>query len=235
MAAFDTFETQAWNLLTSPDTARAFDLTREIDACRDRYGRNAWGQRCLLARRLVEAGVELIGVTLAGELCGRANNWDDHAVNQHVFDALKYRTPFFDQAVTALIEELHERSLDRHTLVVIGGDFGRTPKINYAPSTGGGIASAPEGTIQPGRDHWPSAMSFVFSGGGITTGRVIGSTDMRGEHAIERRVGVQDFVATLYHHLGIDANNIALQDFSGRPIPILQNGRPIPELIGSPA
>lgn len=233
MAALDTFETQAWNLLTSPDTARAFDLSKESDACRDRYGRNAWGQQCLLARRLVEAGVELIGVTLAGELCGRANNWDDHAVNQHVFDALKYRTPFMDQAITALIEEIHERGLDRRTLIVIGGDFGRTPKINYAASTGGGIASGPAGTMQPGRDHWPSAMSFVFSGGGITPGQVIGSTDIRGEHAVERRVGVQDFVATLYHHLGIDANNISLQDFSGRPIPILQNGKPIPELIGS--
>lgn len=115
-------------------------------------------------------------------------------------------------------------------MVVIGGDFGRTPKISYAASTGGGIASGPTGTMQPGRDHWPSAMSFVFSGGGITPGQVIGATDLRGEHATDRRVGVQDFVATLYHHLGIDAPNIAIQDFSGRPIPILQTGRPIPEL-----
>ncbi len=233
MAAMDTFETQAWNLLTRPDTALAFDLSKESDACRDRYGRNHWGQQCLMARRLVESGVELVGVTLNGELCGRVQNWDDHAVNHHVFDGMKYRTPFFDQAATALIEDLHERSLDRRVMVVIGGDFGRTPKISYAASSGGGIASGPTGTMQPGRDHWPNAMSFVFSGGGITPGQVIGATDLRGEHATDRRVGVQDFVATLYQHLGIDAQNISLQDFSGRPIPILQTGRPIPELTRS--
>ena len=119
MAALDTFETQAWNVLTGTATARAFDLSQESDAIRDRYGRNQWGQQCLLARRLVESGVELIGVTLAGELCGRAQNWDDHAVNMHVFEGLKYRTPFFDQAAATLIEDLHERGLDRRVEFVI--------------------------------------------------------------------------------------------------------------------
>jgi hypothetical protein len=89
----------------------------EPDRVRERYGRNSWGQRCLLGRRLVEAGVDLVSVTLNGSLCGRVNNWDDHAVNHHVFEAMKYRAPFFDQAVAALIEDLHERGLDRRVLL----------------------------------------------------------------------------------------------------------------------
>jgi Protein of unknown function (DUF1501) len=231
MEAMDRFETQAWNMLTGPHARRAFDLTREDPRIRDRYGRHAWGQQCLMARRLVEAGVELVTVTLNGPLCGRVQNWDDHAVNHHVFDGLKYRTPFFDQAVSTLIEDVHERGLDRQTMIVVGGDFGRTPKISYAPSTGEGIASGPVGTMQPGRDHWPGAMSFLFSGGGIAPGQVIGATDVRGESAIERRLGVQDFIATLYRHLGIDAERVQILNFSGRPIPILQDGKPIVELL----
>ncbi|MFN0198966.1 MAG: DUF1501 domain-containing protein [Planctomycetaceae bacterium] len=231
MEAMDQFEAQAWNMLTGTSARQAFAIEKEDPRIRDSYGRNTWGQQCLLARRLVEAGVELVTVTLNGALCGRVGNWDDHAVNQHVFEALKYRTPFFDQAVAALIEDIHLRGLDKHVLVVVGGDFGRTPKISYSPSTGGGIASGPTGTIQPGRDHWPMAMSFLFSGGGITPGQVIGSTDPRGEHAVERVVSVQDFVATLYRHLEIDANREQILNPSGRPIPIVQTGKPIAELM----
>jgi Protein of unknown function (DUF1501) len=115
-------------------------------------------------------------------------------------------------------------------LVVVGGDFGRTPKISYVASSGGGPASAPAGVVQPGRDHWPSANAMLFAGGGITTGQVIGATDRRGEQVVERRVGVGDFLATAYRHLGIDAGNITIPDLSGRPIPILQDGSPIQEL-----
>lgn len=230
MAAMDRFEAQAWNLLTGSAAREAFAIDQEPDKVRERYGRHAWGQQCLLARRLIEAGVELVTVTLNGPLCGRVQNWDDHAVNHHVFEGLKYRTPFFDQALAALVKELHERGLNEHVLLIVGGDFGRTPKISYAPSSGEGVASGPAGTIQPGRDHWPSAMSFLFSGGGITPGQVIGATDARGEHAIERRVGVQDFVATIYQHLGIDATRVEVLNFAGRPVPILQDGKPIPEL-----
>ena len=232
MEAMNVFERQAWNMLTGSAARKAFDISQEDQRNRDRYGRNTWGQQCLLARRLVEAGVELVTVTLNGPLCGRVGNWDDHAVNHHVFDGLKHRAPFFDQAVSALIEDVHERGLDQHTLIVVGADFGRTPKISYAPSSGEGVASGPTGTMQPGRDHWPMAMSFLFSGGGITPGQVIGATDARGEQAIERRVGVQEFIATLYRHLNIDASRIEIPNFSGRPIPILQENRPIPELIG---
>jgi len=232
MQALDRFEAQAWNVLTGSAARTAFDLNQEDPRIRDRYGRHSWGQQCLLARRLVEAGVEIVTVTLNGPTCGRTQSWDDHAVNHHVFNGLKHRCPYMDSAVSALIEDIYQRGLNEHVLVVVGGDFGRTPKISYAASTGEGVASGPAGTIQPGRDHWPMAMSFLFSGGGIATGQVIGATDARGEHAVERRLGVQDFVATLYRHLGIDATRVQILNHSGRPIPILQDGKPIPELLG---
>ncbi len=227
----DTFQEQAINLLTSPEAAQAFDLNRESPKVRDRYGRNAWGQQLLLARRLVEAGVEIVTTELSGPLCGRVQNWDDHAVNHHVFEALKFRAPYFDQAVSSLIEDLFERGLDQRVLVVVTGEFGRTPKISYVASSGGGVASGAEGTVQPGRDHWPSANSMLWSGGGISTGRVIGSTDRLGETVIDRRVGPQDFLATIYQHLGIDYDNVTLPDQNGRPIHIVQAGKAIPELI----
>lgn len=231
MEALDKFEAQAWNVLTGSAAQRAFDISQEDPRTRDRYGRHAWGQQCLLARRLVEAGVELVTCTLNGPLAGRTQSWDDHAVNHHIFDAMTHRAPLLDQAVSSLIEDIHQRGLSDHVLVVVGGDFGRTPKISYAASTGAGLASGPAGTIQPGRDHWPQAMSFLFSGGRIQTGQVIGSTDARGENAVQRRVGVQEFISTLYRHLGIDAERVQITNLSGRPIPIVQNGKPIPELV----
>lgn len=230
MNAMDQFETQALNLLTSSDTAKAFDLNLEHPEIRDRYGRNQWGQQCLMARRLVEAGVEIVTTTFDGPLCGRVANWDDHAVNHHVFDALKFRAPYYDQAVSALIEDIYARGLDQRVLVIVTGEFGRTPRISYVASSGGGVASAPEGTVQPGRDHWPAANSMIWAGGGIQTGRIIGATDRRGEEPCERRVSPQDFLATIYRHLGIDYERIMLPDHSGRPTPIVTNGHAIPEL-----
>jgi uncharacterized protein (DUF1501 family) len=231
MQAMDRFEAQAVNLLTSRAAATAFDLSREDPRVRERYGLNQWGQQLLMARRLVEAGVEIITSTFDGPLCGRVGNWDDHAVNHNVFEGMKYRTPVFDQAVSTLISDLHERGLDKRVLLIVTGEFGRTPKISYVASTGAGAASAPAGTVQPGRDHWPSATSLLFSGGGIAEGEIIGATDSRGEQAIERRVGVQDFLATVYRHLGVDAERVAFNNFSGRPIPILADGKPIRELL----
>jgi uncharacterized protein (DUF1501 family) len=232
MNAMDQFEAQALNLLTSPETAKAFDLNLEQPGTRDRYGRNQWGQQCLMARRLVEAGVEIVTTTFDGPLCGRVANWDDHAVNHHVFDALKFRAPYYDQAVSALIEDVYERGLDKRVLVIVTGEFGRTPRISYVASSGGGVASAPAGTVQPGRDHWPAANSMIWAGGGIKTGRVIGATDRRGEEPCERRVSPQDFLATIYRHLGIDYERVMLPDHSGRPTPIVTNGHAIPELMG---
>ncbi len=231
--ALDQFEQQAMSLLTSPETREAFDLSKEDDATRDRYGRNAWGQQLLMARRLVEAGVEVMTTQLSGPLCGRVGNWDDHAVNHHVFDALRFRAAAYDQAVTALIEDIYQRGLDQRVLVVVTGEFGRTPKIEYSPSTGEGNASAPAGTIQPGRDHWPRGFSNIWAGGGIRTGQVIGATDRLGEDAIERVCSAGDFLATIYHHLGIDAANTLITDFNGRPTPVVDHGRPIPELVRS--
>lgn len=230
MGAIDGFEAQALNLLTSPSAREAFDLSREPAMVRDRYGRHQWGQQCLMARRLVEAGVEIVTTTLDGPLCGRVQNWDDHAVNHHVFDALQFRLPYFDQAVSALIEDVYARGLDKRVLVVVTGEFGRTPRVERVASSGGGVASGAAGTVQPGRDHWPRAFSQLWAGGGITTGGVIGATDKRGEDVVERIAGPGDFMATIYQHLGIRASEISLPDFSGRPNPILPRGQPIPEL-----
>jgi len=233
LKALDEFEIQAMTLLTNPKTKDAFDLSKESDRTRDRYGRNSWGQQLLMARRLVEAGVDVLSTSLSGPLCGRVNNWDDHAVNHHVFDAMRFRSRAYDQAVSALIEDIYERGLDERVLVVVTGEFGRTPKINYQPSTGAGNASAPAGTKQPGRDHWARAFSNIWAGGGIETGRFIGATDKLGEDSIDRICGAGDFLATIYHHLGIDAANVLIEDFNGRPTPIIADqGKPIPELIG---
>ncbi len=220
---FDGFQEKAWNMLTRPEVARAFDIGREDPRLRDRYGRNTWGQRCLLARRLVEAGVDLVTTSLHGPLCGRVGNWDDHAVNAHIFEAMKQRCRYFDQAVADLIEDLYARGLDRRVLVMVTGEFGRTPRISYQPDSASGVK-------QPGRDHWPRATSVLFAGGGMQMGQVIGATDKQGGDVTERQVGVRDILVTLYDHLGIDAENVSINDPTGRPIPILPEGRPIPEL-----
>lgn len=232
LEALDEFESQAMALLTNPQTKIAFDLSREDPRTRDRYGRNAWGQQLLLARRLVEAGVDILTTSLSGPLCGRVGNWDDHAVNHHVFDAMKFRAEVYDRAVSALIEDIYTRGLDKRVLVVVTGEFGRTPKISYAASTGAGNASAAAGTQQPGRDHWPRGFSNIWAGGGITTGRFVGATDKRGEDAVERICGPGDFLATIYHHLGIPYGTTFIKDFNGRPTPIVDHGKAIPELMG---
>jgi hypothetical protein len=220
---FDGFQRQAFTLLTGPEARRAFEIEREDPRLRDRYGRNTWGQRCLLARRLVEAGVDLVTTSLDGPLCGRVGNWDDHAVNHHVFDAMKARCRYFDQAVSALIEDIHARGLDRRVLVVVTGEFGRTPRISYANDSASGVR-------QPGRDHWPRAVSLIFSGGGIPGGQVIGATDPHGADVSRRRVGVRDFLATIYHHLGIEGSQLVLRDKTGRPVAALPEGQVVPEL-----
>ena len=230
MKAIDDFEAQAINLLTSPVARNAFDLSKEPDELRDRYGRNQWGQQCLMARRLVEAGVDVVATEFDGPLCGRVANWDDHAVNHHVFEAISFRAPVFDQAVSALIQDVYDRGLDKRVLVLVTGEFGRTPRISYVASSGGGVASRAKGTVQPGRDHWPRANTMLWAGGGMQTGQVIGATDARGEDPIERRVSPLDVLATIYNHLGIDYQNVAIPNFAGRPIPILNDGHAIPEL-----
>lgn len=231
--SMDRFQARALDLITSAEAARAFDLNREDPRIRDRYGRNQWGQQCLMARRLVESGVDLVTTTFDGPLCGRVANWDDHAVNHNVFEALQHRAPPFDRAVSALIEDIHARGLDRRVLVIVTGEFGRTPRIEYTASSGGGVASAPAGTVQPGRDHWPRANSMIWAGGGIAGGQVIGATDRHGEDVVDRRVGPHDFLATIYQHLGIDYERTTIPDRLGRPVPIVGVGRAIPELVAA--
>ncbi|MBI1321937.1 DUF1501 domain-containing protein [bacterium] len=222
--ALETFQRQALKMLTSPRARAAFEIGQEDPRIRDRYGRNTWGQRCLLARRLVEAGVDLVTTSLDGPLCGRIGNWDDHAVNHHVFDAMKQRCLYFDQAVSALIEDIYARGLDKRVLVVVTGEFGRTPRITYDKDSASGLR-------QPGRDHWPRACSLIFAGGGLDGGRVIGSTDAHGADVVSRRVEVRDFLATIYAHLGIDAESMSLHDRTGRAFPVLPTGEAISELV----
>ena len=171
---FDAFQQQAFALLTGPEARRAFELDREDPRLRDRYGRNTWGQRCLLARRLVEAGVDLVTTSLDGPLCGRVGNWDDHAVNHHVFDAMKARCRYFDQAVSALIEDIHARGLDRRVLVVVTGEFGRTPKISYAKDSASGVTAAGPRPLATRR------LAALQRRGASPGGQVVGATDRLG-------------------------------------------------------
>lgn len=230
MSAVDEFQRQAVDLITSPQAREAFDLSREPDALRDRYGRHAWGHRALLARRLVEAGVSFVTMVLENpyqsgvpQLKQGVYNWDSHAVNCHIFDDLKIRLPIYDRAVTALVEDLYARGLDRRVMLVVTGEFGRTPRIENNKGTQTGV-------VQPGRDHWPSAMSILVAGGGMRTGQVVGSTNAKGEHPHERPLSPNDLWATVYRHLGIDPD-AAFPDYNGRPMPILPFGKPIEELL----
>ena len=231
MEAIDEFNQRALNLLTSDKARNAFDLSQEPDALRDRYGRHPWGQRAIMARRLVEAGVSFVtmvmenciapGETMPKEL---VYNWDSHAVNCHIFKDALVRFPIYDRTITALVEDLYQRGLDKKVLLVVTGEFGRTPRIGPAIGTQTGV-------MQPGRDHWPQAMSMLLAGGGMRTGQVVGSTNSKGEHPKDRPLTPNDLWATVFRHLGIDYNNTAFPDFRGRPMPILPFGDPIAELV----
>lgn len=230
MQAMDQFNRQAVSMLTSDQARRAFDLSQEPAELRDRYGRHCWGQRALLARRLVEAGCSFVTMVMENPyqsgvpwLKNGTYNWDSHAVNCHLFDDALVRFPIYDQAVTALVEDLYARGLDKRVLLVVTGEFGRTPRIN---STVG----SQTGVMQPGRDHWPQAMSMLVAGGGMRTGQVIGSTNSKGEEPKERPLTPNDLWATVYRHLGIDWTQ-SFPDHSGRPMPILPFGEPIAELL----
>lgn len=222
--ALDTNRHRALDLLTTDAARRAFDLSREPQKVRERYGMHRYGQRALLARRLVEAGASFVTMvmenpTFPGQPMPTdvTYNWDSHAVNCHIFTDSKYRFPMYDRAVTALIEDLYDRGLDRRVLLIVTGEFGRTPRISYANG-------------RPGRDHWPQAMSMLVSGGGMRTGQVIGSTNSRGEHPKDRPLTPNDLWATMFQHLGIDHAHTAFLDHTGRPMPILPHGTPIAEL-----
>ena len=229
MGAMDTFNQKAFDLLTSPRMHEAFDLSKEPDRLRERYGKHAWGQRALLARRLVEAGSSFVTVAMENPFISGVKspklgfyNWDSHAVNCDLWVDARPRLPIFDKAITALIEDLHARSLTKKVLLVVTGEFGRSPKISRADKGSKGLRF--------GREHWPQAMSVLVCGGGMEHGQVVGSTNARGEHPHDRPLTPNDLWATVYRHLGID-QNAAINDYTGRPQHILPFGKPIRELL----
>jgi hypothetical protein len=227
MDSMDKFNQEAVGLLTSDNARNAFDLSREPAALRERYGNHAFGQRALMARRLVEAGASFVTVVMenpGGKMPSYGTyNWDSHAVNCNIFDDARWRFGFYDQAVTALVEDIYARGLDKKVMLVVTGEFGRTPKINTNNST-------LTGKKQPGRDHWANAMSMLVAGGGMNTGQIIGATNARGEYPVERPLKPEDLWATVYRHLGIDWTDTFF-DHSGRPQYILPDAKPIAEIL----
>jgi uncharacterized protein (DUF1501 family) len=202
--ARDEFYEKAHGIITGPAAKRAFDLSQESDKVRDRYGRNSLGQGCLLARRLVESGVQFVTVTDGG--------WDTH---QNNFRALKDRLlPRVDRGLSALLDDLSVRGLLDETLVVWFGDFGRTPKIN--PTAG--------------RDHWSTAGCALMAGGGLKVGQVVGETNALAEYVTDNPVGPQDLAATIYTVLGVPLHTwYKAQD--GRPIELCPEGKPVKQLL----
>ncbi len=203
VGALDEYYEQGYNLVTSKAAQDAFDISREPDQLREIYGRTSFGQRCLLARRLVEAGVPFITLYEGG--------WDHHS---DIFKSLDKKLPPFDQAIAALIQDLDQRGLLDTTLVVVLGEFGRTPKINN----------------RGGRDHWSNAMSVLFAGCGTPGGQIVGATDKHGYSASERILSPENFASTVYTKLGIDPGQI-LYTPEGRPVHLVSDPTPIRELM----
>jgi Protein of unknown function (DUF1501) len=208
VAALDQYYHQGYDLITTPEAQKAFDIHTEPQELREAYGRNGFGQRALMARRLVEAGVPFVTINDGG--------WDHHS---DLFDALRKRLPTWDQTVATLINDLDQRGLLETTMVIALGEFGRTPKISTLP-----------GQTKPGRDHWANAMSILFAGGGTPGGQVIGSTDRMGHSSVERVLSPENFVSTVYTKMGIDPNKIYYTP-SGRPTHLVSDPTPISELM----
>lgn len=204
----DTFETidsyyrSAFELMRSPRAKKAFNIAEEPEALRDRYGRTTTGQGCLLARRLVEAGVRFVTVGRGG------NSWDHHT---NIFPLLANEfLPELDKAFATLVEDLSARGMLDTTLVVVTGEFGRTPELN----------------VYGGRDHWPNCFSLCVAGAGIAGGRVHGASDNDGMFVKDAPVEVPDFIATIYRKLGIDPGKEYISNI-GRPIKLAGDGRPL--------
>jgi hypothetical protein len=214
MNGVDAFNNQAFGLLTSSKLIDALDIDREGPKLRERYGKGDPNNRddggpklmeqFMLARRLVEAGARC--VTLA------FSRWDHHGGN---FPALRQDLPLLDQGVSALIEDLQQRGLDKDVSVVVWGEFGRSPKINK----------------DGGRDHWPNVSCALLAGGGMKTGQVVGSTDRLGAEVKDRPVQFGEVFATLYHNLGIDVTKTTIPDLNGRPQYLVEGYRPMRELV----
>ena len=199
----------AFRLMTSPEAREAFDLSKEPEKVRQRYGLNRFGQCCLLSRRLIEAGVRFVTVntflTVFNEI-----TWDIHGSNPFTSIAgmKDVVAPMYDQAYSALIEDLEQRGLLENTLVCNLAEFGRTPRVNPAG----------------GRDHWPQCFSVYFAGGGVQGGQVVGASDPNGGFPAERAVDPSNVVATIYHSLGLDLDT-TLPGPNGRPFPLVDFGK----------
>jgi hypothetical protein len=202
MTGLDAFETQAFDLLLSR-AREVFDVTREEPRTRDLYGNTNLGRHLLLARRLCEAGVGFVTVEFGG--------WDMHG---QIMQGMRQLGPQLDHAVAAFVQDVHQRGLGRDILLVITGEFGRTPRIN------GGA----------GRDHWAPLSTLALSGGGLRMGQVVGESSSKAEVPRTAPITPQDLMATVFHVLGLPAN-LHYNDPTGRPTPMINGGRPIAELI----
>ncbi len=209
MATMDVHQQQALELILGGQARAALDVEKEPVATREQYGLGPWGHYTLMARRLVEAGVSFVTVDMP--------HWDDHA---NIRDGHGSKVPVLDRAVAALVRDLADRGMLDDTLVLVMGEFGRTPKINQG---------LPGNSI-PGRDHWGEAFSVMMAGGGLRGGQIVGATNARGEHPVERPLVPGDVLATVYHVMGIDPEQ-TFPDHAGRPIPILDQGTLIREVV----
>jgi hypothetical protein len=205
--SLDKYQQQAMDMVLGGRARTAFDLDKEEPRTADRYGRGPWGRYTLMARRLVEAGVTFVTVDMP--------HWDDHS---SIKDSHGYKLGPMDQAVGALVQDLHDRSMLDKVLVVVMGEFGRTPRIN----------TGQPGIPIPGRDHWGNAISVMMAGGGLRGGQVIGATNAKAEHPVRHALEPADILATVYKVMGIDTK-LSFKDHTGRPIPILDEGGPIEE------
>ena len=220
MEALDRYGQQAVDMVLGRQAQKAFDLSLEPESQRQRYGDHLWCQQALLARRLVEAGVSFVTLDLSYHTA--SGTWDNHGIPGGVYGGiskgLKPLLPLFDHLLTTLVSDLDERGLLDETLVIAMGEFGRTPNMGTQDSV-------------DGRNHWPVVMSMCLAGGGFRHGQVIGASDYDGSNIAARPVTPADLAATIYHHMGVPLDAQYLDD-RGRPKNIvLENGRPLVELI----
>lgn len=218
MEAMDAYQQQAVEMLVGQQARDAFDISRESQSVRDRYGSHLWCQQALLARRLVESGVAFVTIDLSYHTA--SGTWDNHGDNVPPYGGISRGLgpllPLFDHLLTTLVSDLEERGLLDDTLVIAMGEFGRTPRIGTQGST-------------DGRDHWPVVMSMAMAGGGMRHGQVIGATEADGGSILVRPVTPGDLAATIYRHFGIPLDTTYI-DPKGRPRFVIENGAPIHEL-----
>lgn len=213
-SAMDRFDQEAYEFVSGEQARIAFDIEREDESIRRRYGRHSWGQSTLLARRLVEAGSTFVTVHFGG--------WDHH---WDLKAGMERYLPQVDDCVHGLLTDLAERGMLETTLVILCGEFSRTPRMND-----GGNGGPPGSMGTPGRDHWGSSMFCLLAGGGLKNGQIVGATDSKGTEPATRPLSPSNLHATIYHVLGIDPT-LHLLDHSGRPTPVLEDPTPIQELL----